>query len=208
MVKRMPNVGKTTQIFCVCFVILCVVACSKEEAAVERSNFSTLSANGTQTTAMDSATPAASPSLHSPSPDIMSYPDRKAAEEAKKLHRKGEIQMENIENAGVEGALLETVMALLEAVKNKDEATKLKLHYDPSRLTFDAVVEPFIHAVTRIELDNTDLELMMDGYDFYSEAAIVKITTTRLNRNGNEYDSTGNFIFVKVDGNWLVYRTY
>lgn len=82
--------------------------------------------------------------------------------------------MDNIENVGVEGELLEAVMALLETVKPNNEETRLKLHYDPLHLTFDASEEPFIHAFTKIELDNTDLKLMMDGYDFYSDAAIVE----------------------------------
>ncbi|MNJ45274.1 hypothetical protein D3C77_403620 [compost metagenome] len=99
-------------------------------------------------------------------------------------------------------------MSLLESVKNKNEEAKLKFHYDSGFITYDAVEEPFILAFTRIELDNTELEHMMEGYNFFSEAAIIKITSIKLDRQLEEAESTGKYIFVKVDGLWKVFRSY
>lgn len=203
----MINTSKLCKNACIFFVVLLIAACSNTGMTPSNSDASSLSANE-QPPATSIVSSTASSFLNSPSPDAMSYPERKAAEEAEKLKRTGEIKMDQIENEGVEGDLLETVMTLLEAVKNNDEETKRKLHYDPSQLTFDAVVEPFIHAFTKIELNNTDLEHMMDGYDFYSEAAIVHITSIKLNRQLQEYESIGQYIFVKIDGQWLMYRSY
>ncbi|MFW5436786.1 hypothetical protein [Paenibacillus apiarius] len=79
---------------------------------------------------------------------------------------------------------------MLEAVKNQDNEEKLKLHYDSNWITFDALEEPYILEFTKIELDNAELKGMIDEHNirsFASEAAIVKITAKRLDRNLEEY---------------------
>lgn len=119
--------------------------------------------------------------------------------------------MDNMVNIGVKGDLLEGVMALLEAVKNQDKEGKLKLHYDSNWITFDDIIEPYILEFTKIQLDNTELNGMIDEHNllsFSSDAAIVKITIKTLNTNLEESLSTGNYIFVKVDGTWKVFRSF
>lgn len=189
---------------------LLLAACMTETGQIETGNESTLPNAKAEAASRAAATipPASHSSISPTSADVMSYAERKAAEEAEKRKRKGEIKMDNMTNVGVKGDLLETVMALLAAVKNKDEEAKLNLHYDPAHLTFDAVEEPFILAFTQIELDNSELEHMMDGYHFFSEAAIVKITAVKLNRQLEEVESTGKYIFVNIDDQWQVYRSY
>ncbi len=129
-------------------------------------------------------------------------------ENREKQKRKGELDLDHIENVNVKGDLLESVMSLLHAVKNKDKDARLNLTYDPSFDEFSAA-EPYILAVTKIEQDNSRVKAVTDEYDLKQaaeEVTIVKISTKTLDRSLKETVGTGDYIFVKVDGLWKVYR--
>ncbi|TDL50357.1 hypothetical protein E2R60_22755 [Paenibacillus dendritiformis] len=193
---------------CVILVSLSILlsACIKEEAKERETVPSTGPTEGTAT-----PTPADIPNVTAIPPPSLSDLERAQAEMDEKRKRKGEIKMDNMVNVGVKGDLLEGVMALLEAVKNQDKEGKLKLHYDSNWITFDDIIEPYILEFTKIQLDNTELNGMIDEHNllsFSSDAAIVKITIKTLNTNLEESLSTGNYIFVKVDGTWKVFRSF
>ena len=181
-------------------------ACIKEEAKERETVSSTGPTEGTAP-----PTPAGIPNVTATPPPSLSDLERAQAELDEKRKRIGEIKMDNMVNVGVKGDLLEGVMALLEAVKNQDKEGKLKHHYDSNWITFDDVIEPYILEFTKIELDNTELNGMIDEHNllsFSSGAAIVKITIKTLNINLEGSFSTGNYIFVKVDGTWKVFRSF
>ncbi|CAH8706591.1 hypothetical protein M5W83_03535 [Paenibacillus thiaminolyticus] len=183
-----------------------LVACTREEANKKETVPPTMPTEGT--------TPPATadiPNVIATPPPTLADREREQAELDEKRRRKGEIKMDNLENVGVEGSLRKGVMALLEAVKNQDNEGKLKLHYDSNWITFDALEEPYILEFTKIALDNTELKGMIDEHNllsFSSDVAIVEITTKALNLNLEESLSTGKYIFVKVDGQWKVFRTF
>lgn len=183
-----------------------LVACTREEAAKKETAPPTMPIEGTTP-----STTADIPIVIATPPPTLADREREQAELDQKRRRKGEIKMDNLENVGVEGSLLKGVMALLEAVKSQDNEGKLKLHYDSNWITFDALEEPYILEFTKIELDNTELKGMIDEHSllsFSSDVAIVKITTKTLNLNLEESLSPGKYIFVKVDGQWKVFRSF
>lgn len=184
---------------------LLLAACTKEEGLVAVKNESDLPAD------TETSTPSDPPITLYLAP-IEPSEGEKYAEFLEKSKRKGEIDLDNIENIGVKGDLLDGVMALLEAVKMKDEKTKLKHHYNPtSFLTFGSLEEPYVLAITKIQLDDTYLKGMTEEYElkkFASDVAIVDITTTRYDINYNIGEGTAHYIFVKVDGIWKVFRTF
>lgn len=188
-----------------------LAACTKEELKEKAPAPLTSPLEGNEGTITPSSKSVLIPtSVPSPA-ETKSFSEREQNKLDEERRRKGKIKMDNIENAGVEGSLLEGVMALLEAVKYQDEEAKLNLHYERSHMTFDAVEEPYIHAFTKIELDNTEVKGMTDEYNlrsFASDVAIVKITVIRLDINLKVSESTGNYIFVKVDDQWKVFRSF
>ncbi|NGP61389.1 hypothetical protein FLT15_24470 [Paenibacillus thiaminolyticus] len=180
-----------------------LVACTREEANKKETVPPTMPTEGTAT--------ADIPNVIATPPLTLADREREQVELDKKRKRKGEIKMDNLETVGVEGSLLKGVIALLEAVKNQDNEEKLKLHYDSNWITFDVLEEPYILEFTKIALDNTELKGMIDEHNllsFSSNVAIVEITTKALNLNLEESLSTGKYIFVKVDGQWKVFRTF
>lgn len=129
-------------------------------------------------------------------------------EQLKKQKRQGEMKIYPIENVGVTGDLEKAVFELIKYTKEKDTSNRSKLIYD---LNFDILqeMEPFILAITKIELDNSRAKDVTDEYDLLeiaSDVAIVKITTKSLDKYLDEDLSTGDYIFVKVDDQWKFYR--
>ncbi|PZD93763.1 hypothetical protein DNH61_21410 [Paenibacillus sambharensis] len=125
------------------------------------------------------------------------------------LQRKGEMDLDHIKNKGVTGDLLDSIMQYLTALKEGDEETRKHYLYDPNiDILYD--MEPYILAVTKLELDNSRVMDVMDEYNLENiaeEAAIVKISTITTGRDSQEVEGTGDFIFIRVsDSVWKFFR--
>ncbi|MCF2943318.1 hypothetical protein L1N82_06835 [Paenibacillus tarimensis] len=125
------------------------------------------------------------------------------------LQRKGEMDLDHIENKGVTGDLLDSIMHYLTALKGHDEETRKYYLYDPNvDVLYDR--EPYILAVTKLELDNSRVKDVMDEYNLGNiaeEAAIVKISTITTGRDYQQVEGTGDFIFIRVsDSVWKFFR--
>lgn len=122
--------------------------------------------------------------------------------------RAGKIEMDNIEIIDVNEELVETIIALFKTIENNDYQSHFKFIYDPS-LEDLSLIGPYILSVDKIETDDTRLNAVIDEYslnEIADEAAIVKITMDVSSRTGSS-QNTGDFIFIKVDGEWKLYKT-
>ena len=82
----------------------------------------------------------------------------------------------------MQGDLLQTVMELFHAIKNKDEASRLSLLYDPNFDEF-AGMEPYILGIAKIERDDSRVQAVTDEFALAEEAedvSIVKISIKTL----------------------------
>ncbi|RXZ78364.1 hypothetical protein EBB07_27225 [Paenibacillaceae bacterium] len=131
-------------------------------------------------------------------------------EEFREQHqiRKGELDLDHIEIIGVKGGLLESLLSIFEAVKAKDDEARLTLTYDPQFDEF-AGIEPYLLAVTKVELDDSRVKAVTEEYglkEFADDVAVVKISMKTINRNLEEEIGTGDYVFVKISGQWKFYR--
>ena len=91
----------------------------------------------------------------------------------------------------------------------EDDYLKYSEHlYNPS---FDelSLTGPYILAINKIEVDETRLEAVIDEYslnEIADEVVIVKITMLKSSSNLQNSLSTLDFIFVKVDQKWKLYK--
>lgn len=125
--------------------------------------------------------------------------------------REGDIVLEHTEVVGVEGELLETIKLIFEAINKEDEKARLQLMYDPINFDEFGSEGPYILEITKLELDNSRREAVIDEYELdqiAEEVAIVKISRKTLTTKFEESLSTGDYIFIKTkaEQKWKLYR--
>ncbi|WP_213519855.1 hypothetical protein [Paenibacillus montaniterrae] len=126
------------------------------------------------------------------------------------MHRKpreGKLDWDNIEAAGVEDELVETIISLFKTVEANDYEAHSAFMYDPSTADL-SLIGPYILAVTKLEADQSRLSAVIDEYslsEISTDVEIVKITMLTSSTDG-ESSSSFDFVFIKTDGQWKLYK--
>lgn len=136
--------------------------------------------------------------------------EEKEQELLEKLKRKGDLDLNHIKIVGVDGSLLKTIMTYLEAIKEKDDKKRLSTIYAPDYYS-DSLnnIEPYILAVTGLTLDNHRVKAVTEwfGLDKIADkVVIVNLEYRTLNRYLEKNVSSGDYIFISVNGHWKLYE--
>src|SRR5690606_6791191 len=115
-----------------------------------------------------------------------------------------DIDISNIEVVGVDSELHTTVMSLLETLRANDTHARLALMHTPEFDPFELML-PNIVAVTKIELDPSRLQAVIEEYELNKiarETSIVTITFITKNKQGELSEAKGDYIFIKLEDRW------
>lgn len=121
--------------------------------------------------------------------------------------REGKLDLDNIEIVNVDEELVETITSFFKTIENNDYQAHSEFMYDPS-LADLSLIGPYILAVTKLEADQTRLAAVIDEYslkEISEDIEIVKVTMVTSVLNG-ESSNTGDFIFLKSNKEWKLYK--
>lgn len=183
-------------------VSLLIGACSAQNApshAEQANNESSSAAVNTINQAENTSIPAITPEKSDNDAAIEENNDRKP--------REGMLDLDNIEVAGVEDELVETIISLFKTVEANDYEAHFAFMYDPSTVDL-LLIGPYILAVTKLEADQSRLSAVIDEYslsEISTDVEIVKITMLTSSTDG-ESSSSFDFVFIKTKGQWKLYK--